>query len=107
MTDVESFLLKSQKMLYLKQIEYHLPGILYWKKPESGLFLAVRHAAMKVSGETNPEIIENIIDNNEGIFEFFKNFFNTTVNVYKYSLRKQTGLSKEMERKILLALWSG
>ena len=109
MTDVESFLLKSQKLLYLKQIEYHLPGIIYWKRPESALFLAVRLAAMKVSGETNPEVIENVIDQNDGIFEFFKNFFDTVVNVYKYSLRKQTGISKEMERKILLALmeWLG
>ena len=33
LTDVETYLLKSQKMLYLKQVEYFLPGIIYWFKP--------------------------------------------------------------------------
>ena len=103
-TDVEDYLLKSQKMLYLKQIEYHLPGILYWARPESALFLAIRHAAMKVSGETNPEVIENVIDQNDGIFEFFKNFFDTVVNVFKFSLQKPSGISEEMEKNILLAM---
>ena len=104
LTDVETYLLKSQKMLYLKQIEYFLPGIIYWFKPESGLFIAIRHTVMKLSGETDPERIENIIDQNEGIFEYFLNFFNTNVNVFKFSLQKPTGLSLEMERNILYAM---
>ena len=64
-TDVETYLLKSQKMLYLKQIEYHLPGILFWARPESALFLATRHVAMKISGEESEKGIENILDQHE------------------------------------------
>ena len=103
-TDVETYLLKSQKMLYLKQIEYHLPGILFWARPESALFLATRHVAMKISGEESEKGIENILDQNEGIFEYFKNFYNTVVNVFKFSLQKPSGISEEMEKNILFAM---
>ena len=103
-TDVEKYLLKSQKRVYLSQIEYHLPGIIYWIRPESALFLAVRHAVMKISGEESEKGIENIIDKNEGIFEYFKNFYNTVVNVFRFSLQKPSGISEEVEKNILFAM---
>ena len=45
LTDVETYLLKSQKILYLEQIENFLPGIIFWIRPESGLFIRLSNTA--------------------------------------------------------------
>ena len=103
-SDVEIFLANSQKVYYLENIEYHLPPILQWMKPESGLFLGIRSTIRKISGETDHNKIELILKNNLGIFDFFANFFRTTVNVYKYSLTVDTGLSLEVSQNILFGL---
>ena len=103
-SEVETFLINSQKLYYLQNIEYFLPPITYWLKPESGLFLAIRMCVRNLSGETDPSKIEVILKNNLGIFDYFANFFRTNVNVYKYSLTVDTGLSVEFSQNILLGL---
>ena len=77
-SEVETFLRNSQKLYYLQNIEYFLPPITYWLKPESGLFLAVRMCVRNLSGETDPSKIEVILKNNLGIFDYFANFFGQT-----------------------------
>ena len=68
------------------------------------MFLGIRHAVMKISGNETEEGIESILDQNEGIFEYFKNFYNTALNVFKFSLQKPSGISEEMEKNILFAM---
>ena len=102
---IETFIKNSQKLYYLQNIEYFLPPIIFWLKPESGLYLAVRSTVMKMSGETDPSKIEVILKNNLGIFDYFANFFRTNINVYKYSLTVDTGLSVEFSQNILLGLY--
>ena len=103
-SEVETFLLKSQKLYYMQNVEYHVSPIIFWTRPESALFLAVRNTVRLISGETDHNRIEVILKNNLGIYDFFANFFRTCINIYKYSLTVDTGLSLEFSQNILLGL---
>ena len=63
-TDVETYLLNSQKKYYLENVDYFVTPILYWLRPETGLYLAVRHAIQKISGVSEKGAIEHILQQN-------------------------------------------
>lgn len=103
-TDVETFLLNKQKIKFLEEVIFSLPSFYFWLKPQFSLQLAVRNTVRKLSGVTDPAGIESIISQNLGIYNYFATFLRTVVGVYRYSLRKDTGLSQNLTRSILLGL---
>ena len=103
-TQVETFLVNKQKFFYLKNIIYSLPGYYFWLRPNVAVQLAVRDTVRKISGATDLKMVESIISQNRGIYNYFAKFYNVVLSVYRYSLQRQTGLSSQLQRHILFAL---
>ena len=103
-TEVETYLLNKQKIKYLEEIVFSLPSLYFWLRPQFSLQVAIRHTVRNLSGVENVRGIESIISQNKGIYNYFVTYWRTVVGVYKYSLRKDTGISQNLTRNILLGL---
>ena len=103
-TDAETYLLNSQKKYYLENVDFYATPILYWLRPETGLYLAVRHAIQKISGVDDYRAVEHILQQNMGILDYFANFLKINTNVFQFSLQKRTGIPDHFARYLLSSL---
>ena len=103
-SDVQKYLCNSQKLLYLQNIEFNVSPILYWLRPETGLYIAVRDTISKLSGVEDHQVIESVLYQNMGIFDFFPNFLKINTNVFQFSLQKGRNFPDNLAKSILSSL---
>ena len=83
--DSEKFLINSQKLIYLENIEYEICRITYLFRPEVCVRMAIFTTVKKISGQTNNNIINNIIRTNMEIYRYFVRIYKISKVLYEYS----------------------
>ena len=104
-TESETYLLNSQKINFLQNIEYYLPRIIFWFKPVFAVQLAARYTVKQLTGYQNEDDVNFVINENMGIYQYLINFFEICCQVYQYGLNyKINNVSETLLLQIQAAL---
>ena len=103
-TENERFVLNENKKQFLLEINFNVPQILFWFKPEFGVNLASKYALRQLTGVTDPAHLNHLVKNNKGVFNYLVPFFKISVHLYKYAGLQEVGIDLGLHRTIICAL---
>ena len=81
-TNNQSFVVNSQKKFFLENVIFFVPKIFYWFRPNYAVQIATRFSIKMLSGQTEGQVISEIIGANQGIAKYFENFLRIVENIY-------------------------
>ena len=103
-TKNEMFTINSQKKYFLQTIQYNIPGLFYYFRPDVCLDLSVKFTIRQLSGLLNVEDIQHVQNCNPGIYNHFVDIYKISQKVYQYSLGKDSGIPLDLSRMIFSSL---
>ena len=79
---IETFLLNSVKVEYLKNVVNHVPKLFYMFRPSYSVQLAIRYIIKNISGVTSKKALSYIIMGNNELLGYFVQFYLLCREVY-------------------------